>query len=406
MQANESKRGIVLFAVLTAIAALALLAATISTIAVTDIRMAARFKRTADALYSADAGSQYVKARIQAALTAGTLGLDRAVESVHYAPPSGEEFDTVRTITRTADTNVFFFQVTGHGLNSRCDVEVTFRRGSVFDLGLFGDEQVDTKAYGNIFVYNSNHTPNPAPEDSIGGGTLASNGDFLTYQDTYIDGSFQLGTDAVGTPATWRETPTGGSTITGEPAVQTDRIDPDPLGVVGGDMANEFLFYSVDSNNNNTNAQPPISSPQNRINLNNGQAMVLPSGSYYISDIIVRNGATLDIDASSGPVNIYLTGQLEAKEGSIINITGQPTGLRIYSNSTAPINVKHSGSFSGLIYAPYAYVGIRNNGDYYGVAWARSLETKNSGEIFIDIALRNEYPDNTIQLLSWKEMRN
>jgi hypothetical protein len=406
MQAHHSKQGIVLFAVLTTVAALALLAGTISILAVTDIRMAARFKRTVDALYSADAGSQYVKACIQAELRAGTLGLDRNVETVCYTAPTGMTFDTVNQLRRTADTNVFFFQVTGRAHDARCDVEVAFKRGSVFDLGLFGDEEVDTKAFGGIYVYDSGETPAPTPADSIGGATLASNGDFLTYQDTYIDGSFDLGADPSGTPARWRETPSGGSIITGEPAIPVDRIDPDPLGAQGGDLANDFLFYSVGSNNNNANAVPPISAPQNRVLLNNGSSMLLPSGNYYVSEITIRNGARLDVDTTSGPVNIYLTGKLEAKEGSIINVTGLPPDLRIYSNSDDPINIKHEGAFSGLIYAPYAYIGIRNTGDFYGVAWGRSLETKNSGEIYIDISLRNAFPNNKVKLLSWKELRD
>jgi hypothetical protein len=406
MQRHNSKQGVILFAVLTTIAALALLAGTISIIAATDIRMTAHFKRTLDALYSADAGSQYVKACIQADLRAGTIGLDRDIETVCYTAPTGMTFDTVSQLIRTPDTNVFFFQVTGRALNARCDVEVTFRRGSVFGLGLFGDEEVDTKAFGSIYIYDSGETPNPTSADSIGGGTLGSNGDFLTYQQTYIDGSFTLGADSAGNPATWRETAPDGSIITGEPAIPVDRIEPDPLGAQGGVLANTFLYYSVGSNNNNTNAVPPISEPLNRIRLGNGDSLLLTSGNYYVSEITLLNGARLDIDTTSGPVNIYLTGQLESKAGSIINVSGLPPDLRIYSNSDAPINIKHQGAFSGLIYAPYAYIGIRNSGDFYGVAWGRSLETKNTGEVYIDIALRNAFPSDEVKLLSWKELRN
>ena len=259
---NIAKRkrssGIVLMAVLLIIFALAVLAATISVMAVTDIKMTAHFKRATEALYEADAAVQYVTAAIQNDLRSGSLALAGTKENVNYTAPNGMFFDPVTQLVPTADTNAYFFAVTGYADKARVTIETVFRRASTFDLGLFGDTELDTKAYGNVYTYDSRLVSNPQPEDSLGGGKIASNGDFLSHQDTFIDGSFQLGEDTMGTEASWRETPEGGSIITGEPAVQTDRVDPDPLGAIGGDLAADFAYYSESTNNDNSTATGPV----------------------------------------------------------------------------------------------------------------------------------------------------
>jgi hypothetical protein len=67
--------------------------------------------------------------------------------------------------------------------------------------------------------------------------------------------------------------------------------------------------------------------------------------------------------------------------------------------------MKHDGDFSGLVYAPYASIVVKNSGDFMGVAWGEDVEIKNSGNFYIDIALRQNFLLDTINMLSWKELR-
>jgi hypothetical protein len=287
-------------------------------------------------------------------------------------------------------------------MSSVAILEATFERGSIFDIGVFGDDGINAKAYGNIFAFDSSETPEPSAETSIGGVVVGSNGDIWTYQSTFIDGSLQLGEDAAGQDGEWTETPQDGSTIVGDGPVTTDRIDPDPLGAVGGDLAEDFATYEV--SNDNSLADPPIP-PHNRVTLKNGQSMTLPSGNYYIKDLSLFNGSTLYIDATGGPVNIYLTGSLEAKEGSSINFAGLPTDFNLFCNSDESIILKHEGDFRGLIYAPYADVDIRNSADLLGVCWGADVEIKNSGDVFVDVAIMRDFLSDEIHILSWRELR-
>ncbi|MBN1676388.1 MAG: hypothetical protein JXR37_35415 [Kiritimatiellae bacterium] len=401
----RARHGIVLVVVIAVFAMLALLAGTVFVLATTDLRMTAHFKRAGDAFFAADGGVHYVCTRIEQALAAGSLALEHAVETVDYQPPEGLNVDPVTQLVRIDGTECYFFRVTGHAYRARDIIDLTFRRASYFEMGLFGDDGVDLKAFGSVYSYDSGVTPNPVPDDSFGGAIVACNGEFVTRQDTFIDGSFQLGESESGTPGVWKETPEGGSIISGDAGEPGSRIDPDPLGAVGGELATEFVYYSDPANNNNSGVDPPIPSPQNRIRLGNGESLTLTSGSYYLSEITLNNGATLNIDASSGPVKIYLTGSMEAKEGSTLNYGGAPSDLSVYSNSDRSIILKHDGSFRGLIYAPYAAVEVRNSADFYGIAWADTLEVKNGGDIYLDVALMRQYPSDNILILAWKEVR-
>lgn len=409
MKALSGQRGVVLFAVLATILALALLAGTLAVLATSDIRMAANFKRAMDALYAADAGVQYVKSAIEADLASGSLALGSAVETVNYTSPTGFAFDPVTQIIRTGDTNSFYYQVVGRAQRSKVTVEVVFRRGSIFDLGLFGDKQVDIKAEGNVYVYDSREISDPTGDDSIGGAEVASNGDFLTHQDTFIDGSFKLGADGLGVPGEWNESPPDGSIIAGEPALPVERIDPDPLGMIDGDLADDFAYYSVPKNNNDGDAIPEITKPKYNATVPQSGELILTSGNYYINDFVINQSATVTVRAVNGPVNIYLEGKFVAHQDSVIDASA-PTDFRIYAKPLktpdTQITLNNGGDFSGLIYAPYSKIVVMNTGDFHGIAWGETVEIKNQGDFFIDVALMNEYPNNKIKLVSWKEIRD
>ena len=46
------------------------------------------------------------------------------------------------------------------------------------------------------------------------------------------------------------------------------------------------------------------------------------------------------------------------------------------------------------------------NADFYGVAWGKTIEIKNSGEAYIDAALLDKYPVKACTIQSWKDIRD
>ena len=272
--------------------------------------------------------------------------------------------------------------------------------------GLFGNTLVEVKNSGQVKSYNSTTDPNPS--SSTGEGDICSNEQVTLRNSAYVDGNVVIGKDASGNQGTY--TTQGTPTVTGNAPVNVDRVNPDPFGAIGGTLATAFTTYSA--SNDNGLAVPPISG--NVISLSSGgggggggrgrggggggggtSAMTLVGkeggANYYVTGITLNNSCILNIDATNGPVNIYLAGKLEAKNGSQINVTGNPPDFIIYCNYSSQhteINLKNSSDFKGAVYAPYGDILVHNSGTAYGMFWGKTIDIRNSGVVWFDTALR------------------
>ncbi len=404
----HNKRGAVLVTVLMFTAILSVLGTGAYLTSSNELKISNNYKVRKQAFYDAEAGLQYTIAKIEDGLAQGTLSLSDSAVSVNYAAPAGFSFDTITTLTRVATTSHYKFQVTGHSGNASSTVEAVVAKDTFFQYGVFGGNSVEIASGRSVYSYDSRTTPNPIPTDSTGEGDVGSNGQITVHNYSYIDGDVALGDDGGGTEGIYDPHGSPGPTITGQEGVDVNRVDPDPLGAVGGTLATDFVTYGDSANNDNAGASPAIVG--NAIDLSNGQTVTLAGkgggANYNLTSLTLSSGATLNIDTSSGPVNIYLSGALDAKNGSVINITGQPTDVTIYSNSTDDIIFEHGGDVKGAVYAPYAKVELKNSADVYGMIWAKEVLIHNPGVFYFDTALKDQFTSNEVSLVSWREIRN
>jgi len=424
----RNEKGMVLPLGLMFLAIIAILGTTAVIITTTDLKIGSNYKTSEQAFYDAEAGVQYVLKQLAIDLddsdpdTVDLMTEDPPI-SLNYFTPSGFSF-TVPTALTSLGSNQYRFQVTGHGPNnSEAVIEVVFsaEQKSLFEYGLFTNGLLDLKSNAHIFSYDSRDTPDPDPTSfvpfpgiSTGEADIGSNTVISTKDDTRIDGNIGLGADTSDPPIDAIWTNVGAPIITGT----TDNVgyvDPDPLGA--NDSSSELYakFIDILTTNNNVTAKDGSLCPLNgavAINLDNAEKLTLTAGDYYITDIILKNGSILEIDATSGPVNIYLSGtidaeegELESKNGSEINNLSQPTDFSIFSNSDQDITFKHSSAFKGMVYAPNAHVEMKNSAGVYGLIWGNTATINNSGEFYFDEAIKDKYlsPNNfTIDVLSWK----
>lgn len=393
MHARPSQRrsGMALFAVMTAIAGLAILGSTAYVVTRTDIEIVRNHRYEARAFAAADAGVNYVRARIEADLEAGTFVFpsNSANVSVNYEAPTGYTFDTVTNISRSSNGS-FYFTVVGRDSNAVASITTAWRRARAMNFGVFGCDSVDMKAAGFSFSYYSTDFAagvDPTPLDSTGDSDEATDGTFTTHMATTIDGDLVLGATESGTPAVWVD-PGGGSIISGAGGESVGHIECDPLGIVGGSLAAQFA----------------AGTPVDKI-VGAGKTLTLTSGNYYFSKFEMKNGSTLIINATNGPVNIYLSGPADLMNSGSVNPDGDPTDFNLFSNSSDTIVVANSAEFKGLIYAPYAWVDMKNSGDVFGAIWGSDVTIRNSANMFVDLSLLNRYLDSKLALVSWKENR-
>lgn len=413
---TQNERGIVLITGLLFLAVLMTLSTTSVVITSNDVTISRNYNNAVQAFNNAEAGVQYAIGLIEDGITNGTFTMPSNVGDTAVITDPGT--DTVPgtyrfslSVLTLSATNRYTFTSTGDGQpnppasTAQAAIDVILKRGSAISYGAFGETLVDMKASGSVYSYDSRVNNSPGPGDSTGEGDVGSNTEVSLKNNTFINGDVALG-DAGGSEATL--TQTGTPIVSGDSGADVDRVDPDPLGVVGGEYANNFTTYSASNDNGMaTGDGTPIAA--NTVSLGNSETMTLSGkaggANYYFAGVTLNNGANLNIDTSAGPVNIYMTGGLEAKNGSGLNVTGLPTDFAIYSNSSSSLIFKHGSTFKGLVYAPLATIEMKNSADVFGALWANTVDIKNSGELYYDVALKDALFSKDMQISAWENVR-
>ena len=208
-----------------------------------------------------------------------------------------------------------------------------------------------------------------------------------------VDGSFMLGADSSGNVATCDDCGNGEIMLIGN-------IDPDPLGLNGGPLATEMQAASLVNDNHSVGHIH-----HHRLQLKPQQEETLTSGNYYLDNLELKSGSTLNIDSSEGPVRIFVKNSMKVWPNSTVNHGGLPGEFQIISPVQSEIKILPNSNYNGMIYAPNADVRVMPNGDYFGLIWAYEAEVKPSGAAYIDIALLEQFLLNELVLQHWREFR-
>ena len=407
-------RGVVLFTALLFVLIMSILGAIAYVITANDSAIAVNLEVSRQAFYSAEAGVNFAIKSIEADLKSNTLVLpstDGGVISLSsYTLPSDEDITDIHFEYLPIDApvlmwiaeNLYQFTVRGYGSrNADADISVTLRNDTAFKYGVFGDQGVVSAEYTNYYGYDSTETLTPAGDDGNNQCHVGSNSNVNLSGNTQIHGYIGLGNNGI-TDAVY--IPSGNP----EPLIYADgdaersvgRITPDPLGVAGGAYAQKF----DDSRTYNDNGMIP-----SQLILELGQSITLkgkPGGAnYYFTKIELKKNAVLSIDTSAGPVNIYLSGELNGKSGTITHAGGDPKKFAIFSDTADPISLSNANPFYGTVYAPYADIEIYNRATIYGAVVARTVAMKNAGNFYFDSALKNKYLTKDVVMASWLDVR-
>jgi len=392
--------------------------------AVTELQIATNDQAHKMAFYDADAGVQYTLGLIKQDIINDTDIKDIDLTSNKYTNPPNNNFKFSIFYKGLPWTNTgpYSFTSTGSGPgNAQVVIEASFQRkiSNPINFAAFSDKKTDTKNSGTTLSFDSNSTDStkndpsdpsfqPTHEADVG-----SNDWLVTHNGAMIDGDGVFGEQSDGSSTV--DNIHSGTTFYGTAGVDAGRIDPDPLGINSGGIYDPTT-YSV-SNDNTTYATingNPVAG--DTIVTNNGDTVTLEGkaggSNFYFTSVDLKNSVNLEIDISSGPVNIFLEGGFDAKNGSTINVIdtsgnpGKATQFAIFSNSSDKIDFKHNSEFRGLVYAPLADIDMKNSSAVYGSIWGKTVDIKNSGTLYYDTALNDKYTTvtNDLSLVSWKEI--
>ncbi len=411
----DDDRGVVLFTAMMFVLIMSIIGAVAYVITANDSAIAVNLEASRKAFYSADAGAHFALASIQKNLKANTMTLpetdEPAVSLASCILPSDPDITDIRfdylpigapVLTRIAE-NEYQFTVRGYGSkNADADIRVTFKNRSAFRFGAFGDKGFAAPAFSNFYGYDSTVTLTPIGDDGTNSCDIGSNQSVKLSGNTEVHGHIGLGgnetVDAVYIPSGSPEPLIQGK---GDAVQSVGRVSPDPLGVSGGVYAQKF------SNCRNSSDNGIIPS---ELLIEIGRSVTLsgkPGGAnYYFTKIELENGASMTIDTSAGPVHIYLSGELNGKNGTITHDVGDPKKFAIFSDTADPVSLSIARAFYGIIYAPYADLEIDNHAPLYGAILAGTVDMKNSGDFYFDKALKDKYLTQDVVMSSWFDVRS
>ncbi len=411
---SGNDRGVVLFTALMFVLIMSILGTIACIITANDSTIAVNNEVSRKAFYSAEAGVHFALASIQKGLKANTMTLPETtgatVSLSSCMLPSDPDitdilFEYLPTgapvLTRIAE-NEYQFTVRGYGSrNADADIHVTFRKRSAFKFGAFGDKGFTAPEFSNFYGYDSTVSLTPVGDDGTNRCDIGSNQSVTLSGNTEVHGHIGLGSSetiaAIYNPTGNPEPRIYG---TGNVVRTVGRVEPDPLGIVGGEYAeklNDCRFF-------NDNGMIPAD-----LILGNGETVTLsgkPGGAnYHFTSIELKTGATMNIDTLAGPVNLFISGELDGKNGTITHDSGDPRKFNIFADRSDPVSLATSSAFYGVVYAPFADLDIFNGAAFYGAIHAKTVDVKNSGNFYFDIALKNRFLTKAVAISSWYEVR-
>lgn len=394
----DPRSGAALFVIMLLLAALTLYGATAYRASSFDIRTVRSHVLATRAFHQADAGARNVARRIIEDVRSSALVLNSATHTVNYTAPTNLVFDPVTTLTRLADGTSYAFNITSRSAEGQATLQVVLAQDQKLKLGLFADRNLSFGPTARVYSYNSSDITVPVPADSTHDAQVGTNGS-MGGNSTTVDGTIHLGVNSSGTPATY-----GAEFSSTQIAVveRTERLNPDPLGLVGGDLAADFARVAT-SNNNALAVGGTISNGKLTITGN----VTLRAGSYYVGDIDLRNGDVLTADGSLGPVNLYVTGGMDVAPNARMNTVPRiPSNLRIYSSSSSTMTFSPDLEMVGFLYAPLATIRIQPNASIYGGVWGRDVNIAPNGDLFVDMDLFGALFGRYLMVHSWRTVLN
>lgn len=256
-------------------------------------------------------------------------------------------------------------------------VAALMTRSDIFNYALFADTSITGGGTMSVDGYDSSLGPYYPSETPLYNAPIGTNGTqdgaIRLFGNSMVDGDVHVG------PAANLETAVDADGhYTGEASSQPAQSLPE-------------ITVEVDSGNSLRNPRgtiPPGTYGGLRANAQND--FTLTSGEYYFTgDVNLGAGSVLRINATNGPVKIFMDASWDSVGASIINDTQVAANLQVYGTSSC-LDVKLSGG-SGtcmVFYAPQARMTVQGNADLFGSLTADSITFTGNAGVHYDVQLR------------------
>lgn len=253
----------------------------------------------------------------------------------------------VRVVARRPRTPYFFAPI--FGKNSTTVTREAIAVGSGPCGGIWGLHGI-TAGSINTDSYNSND----GPYDSL---TSLDNGDLCSGRDIKVSGSFDVQGDVM-SGFGYEVTVAGTSgDVTGITTSRIDDATAPPVDFTDVQYSNDNSTIGLTSANTS-----PWKGAGYNLDIESQAYLKLDPGTYVLDSIKLGGGARIVV---TGPTTIYVSGDINAVGGTIVNETNDPHDLTILSSGSS-VKINGGTGFYGSIYAPEADVALGGGADFYG----------------------------------------
>lgn len=273
-------------------------------------------------------------------------------------------------------------------------------RNGDFGWAVLGDENVLLENGCMVDSYNSNDGPYPtAVVYANSAGNVASNDDIVFQTNVDVHGDVTAGpTGTIDDSAT-------GITIDGEIGMAESLIGFPAVVVPSFATSGSLLVNSATTTLTGDLYYTDI-------DVDSGTLIIEGPARIVTDDLDVDSSSELQIDATSGAVEIFATGRFYLAENSDITVTTpQPrevtlniTGSNLGAG-TDTIILDSDGDFLGTIYAPDAMIDVDNEFHVYGAVKAKRIQLEFDGEVHFDEdLLYDDSVDPIYEQASWRRL--
>jgi hypothetical protein len=207
--------------------------------------------------------------------------------------------------------------------------------------------------------------------------TAGNEGDLCSGRGITIHGSIEVNGDVMA--GFGHEVNVCGSSgaITGLTTSNVDGLPPVPV-----DLGDAAFTNDNDTIPLTNDGRPPFQKGNLAVDIQGGDNLTLPPGTYYFTSIKLGGGATITI---TGPTTIYVSGPIDTTGGTIVNALTDPHDLTIVSMGST-VKIGGGAEFFGSVMAPNAVVELKGEA-FYGALVGRYVEFSGDFLFHVDESL-------------------
>lgn len=293
---------------------------------------------------------------------------------------------------------LFTLQSSGTDRDSGASIELVVRalNSSPFTWAAFGEDGLEMDSNAFVDSYDStagtyaSQEINGSGNDTYAGsdGDVGSNEDITLDQNATVFGDAECG-------VTGAVTALGNSIISGSTSPAPEPLTLDPLDIPSFPALGDF---TVASNTSTTQVAGEFTFGE--LDLGSGSTLTVVGPATLVFDSInLAGGSELIVDASGGPVEIFVLNDFVMNSNTLISSTTQSPGditINLDSNNVIDpdlvvdldeIDFDSNAKIYGTLYAPNALVEINSNFELFGSLVAHAVHLDSNSKIHFDEAL-------------------